>query len=539
MENNENSEKRNAKCLVFLYKRTRKEVDDKFFAEKFLNTESNVSYEYKPLEIISGQITNEDGKYVFISDDNKYKLHLIDNTETKDEEFGFAFPLDVTGYNEDDIKEYIEVLKTDKLFSQNLFQIYTEYYKDNGLYTFTYSDEKDVLILDTLNYDNSCSLVYSDLKIKDYKKQAGITNRLIINTNNMSSNTDTQEEVKEEASIESKPHKAVKCSNDTVYADELYDEIRKYVISQDEQIKAIATIFAKNQRIDNTHLKCNFILCGPTGVGKTEIFRQLAKIANVPMVTVDANEFTASGYVGRIVTEPLVSLYVAADGDIKKAENGIIYWDEIDKKAGRSNDMEVSKGAVIQALLKMIEGHVYSITIGKKQIYFDTSRVTFAFSGAFSGIEEFAKPKNKNNGIGFGASVSNEELTKEEKYNTYTLCKYGLLPEFVGRNRIIAMKDLNQKDLEKILKTGELSYLRLYREYLNGLNMKFKYSNAVIRTIAEKAIEEKTGARSLQTITEKALEVADYYIGSRNGWNYKELIITPKTIEDNKKFILR
>ncbi len=520
--------------LVFLYRREKLEDEEEI-------SDGTDDYILDPVDILDGNIIDVDGEKIFYSKDGQYELRKIDNINSLDDQYCYAFPVDVTGYdaqNKNDTKEYMQ---NDNLFQTHLMQSYHKE-KNKKLYSLAHNTH-EYYLLALINPDDFFeSSTVLDYDATEYLQQNGFDKKektvFILKYSDIENIEESKKKAKEnEEKYYTTPHKAVKITTDYLYADELYDEIKKCVISQDEQIKAIATIFAKNQRIDNPYMKCNFILCGPTGVGKTEIFRQLAKIANVPMINEDANEFTAAGYVGRTVTEVLANLYNAADGDLKRAENGIILMDEIDKKAGGANDMEVTKGAVIQSLLKMIEGHTYPITVGKRQIYFDTSRVTFAFSGAFSGIEKFVK--KKANGIGFGASAETSELTKEEKYNTYTLWQYGLLPEFIGRNRIIAMNDLKQADLERILKESDLSYLRLYRDYLKGLNMEFKYNNAVVKALAAKAIEEKTGARSLQSITEKALEVADYYIGSKNGHNYKELVITPKTVEDNKKFILR
>ena len=534
--------------LVILYKRELLTEDNDSINEdnkklETINEGKKVNqYVLSPIEVVDGSIIDVDGIKVFYSSDNKYELKMIDEIKGLNDEFSYAFPMDVEGCDDDYVDETIECIKNDELFNTYLLQTYDIKEKEmSNVYAYNKYSSKVLALINPLNYDDSLSAIIYD--ITDYAKTINDKQILILRPGDVEYlEKEKEEKEKEELKYATTPHKAVKYSDNYVYADELYDEIRKYVISQDEQIKAISTIFAKNQRIDNSYMKTNFILCGPTGVGKTEIFRQISKIANVPMITEDSSEFTAAGYVGRTVTEVLTTLYDAADGDLKKAENGIVLMDEIDKKAGVSSDMEVNKGAVIQALLKMIEGHIYLLTIGKKQIYFDTSRVTFAFSGAFSGIRKCVDgyEENDKSPIGFGVQKKEEqEIDKNILYNSQTLKKYGLLPEFVGRNRIIAMNSLTLKDLEKILKESDLSYLKLYREYLESLNIEFQYSKAVIEAIAKKAQEEKTGARSLKTITEKALEVADYYINSSNASKYKVLKITPKTIEDNTKFILR
>ena len=437
--------------LVILYKRDLLTEDNDSINEdnkklEKINEEKKVNqYVLSPIEVIDGSIIDVDGIKVFYSSDNKYELKMIDEIEGLNDEFSYAFPVDVEGCDDDYIDETIECIKNDELFNTYLLQTYDIKEKEmSNVYAYNKYSSKVLALINTLNYDDSLSTIIYD--ITDYAKTLDDKQISILRPEDVEYlEKEKEEKEKEETKYVITPHKAVKYSNNYVYADELYDEIRKYVISQDEQIKAISTIFAKNQRIDNPYMKTNFILCGPTGVGKTEIFRQISKIANVPMTIEDSSEFTAAGYVGRTVTDILSTLYDAADGDLKKAENGIILMDEIDKKAGVSKDMEVNKGAVIQALLKMIEGHTYPIIINKKQIYFDTSRVTFAFSGAFSGIEKYVDNKNgkEEPSIGFGVKkIEKANIDKNKLYNAQTLKNYGLLPEFVGRNRIIAMNEL-------------------------------------------------------------------------------------------------
>ena len=534
--------------LVILYKRELLTEDNDTINEdnkklETVNDDEIINrYVLSPVEVVSGSIIEVDGIKIFYSSDNKYELKMIDEIDSLNDEFSYAFPIDMEGCDEEYINETISYIKEEELFNTYLLQTYDVKEKEmSNVYAYNKYSSKVLALINPLNYDDSLSTIIYD--ITDYAKTLDDKQISILRPEDVEYlEKEKEEKEKEETKYATTPHKAVKYSNNYVYADELYDEIRKNVISQDEQIKAISTIFAKNQRIDNPYMKTNFILCGPTGCGKTEIFRQLAKIANVPMTIEDSSEFTAAGYVGRTVTDILSTLYDAADGDLKKAENGIILMDEIDKKSSPSKDMEVKKGAVIQALLKMIEGHTYPLVINKKLIYFDTSRVTFAFSGAFSGIEDYMdndKPKEQPK-IGFGViKQEKQNINKDKLYNTETLKNYGLLPEFVGRNRIIAMNELTLEDLIRILKESKLSYLKLYKQYLESLNIEFQYGKNVIEKIAKKAIEEKTGARSLKTITEKALEVADYLIASSDASKYKLLKITPKTIEDNTKFILR
>lgn len=527
------------KVLVFLYKRDLIEENEEDYVLKSTKKDKTKIYSLKPIDIIEGKIKNIDGSDIFYSSDGKFEIKRIDDLEGIEDEFVFAFDINVEKYTKKDIKQIIEVCKSEELWNTYLLQAYNEKHPENIFaYAHNIYSHKFLVLIDSYSYDDSLStLIYdvTDIKIKSKSKYPIIINRSFIDEIKRIKEINTKRYEQEKERYETFPHKSIKYSNKNVYSDELYDEIRKYVISQDEAIKTIATIFAKNQRIDNPYMKTNFLLCGPTGVGKTEIFRQLSKIANVPMITEDATEFTASGYVGRSVIDILYKLYNAAEQDLVKAENGIVMIDEIDKKAGFSGDMEVTKGSVIQSLLKMIEGHTYELEIGKKIIYFDTSRVTFAFSGAFSDIKDGTDKKQ----IGFKNDGESILESNEKKYNFENLSKYGLLPEFLGRNRIITMKSLSEEDLEKILRTSKLSYLKLYREYLRSINIKFEYNKKVLQAIAKKAIKQKAGARSLQSISENALEVADYYVTSKKAKQYTLLRITPQTIEDNTKFILR
>ncbi len=533
------------KVLVILYKRCLVDEDqdtdfnhDVINRINILNTESNEDikdYYLSPIQVVEGIIDDD----TFLSSDGKYKLKMINAIDGLKDEFVYAFPIDVSDYDKKSIKETAEYIKEEELYNSYLLQSFdSNVDKSPNTYVFNAYSDRVLTLVDPYSYDNTLStMIYDASELVSQLKEKNI---LLLRPSDVEHLKKIEEEKKQtETKYETSPHKAIKYLDNYIYSNELYDEITKYVIKQDEQIRRVATIFAKNQRIDNPRLKSNFILCGPTGVGKTEIFRQISRIVDIPMIEEDSAEFTAAGYVGRTVTEMLVNLYNAADGDLKKAENGIIYMDEIDKKANTNKDMEVNRGAVIQALLKMIEGHIYPINVGKKQIYFDTSRVTFAFSGAFSDIEKFSKDYCEKQ-LGFGNTQLVTKLDKTKIYNTQTLKNYGLMPEFIGRNKIIVMNDLdNVEDLETILTTSNLSYLKLYSEYLKSLSIAFEYDNDVIRAIAERALLEKTGARSLSSITESALEVADYYITSKNASKYKLLKITPKTIEDNTNFILR
>ncbi len=529
--------------IVFVYKREQikeNNTDD-------VKNIKLVHYILKPVEIVEGVLKEEDGKKVFSSNDGELNLKSIEDISAIDDEYLFAFPVTVNEYNDEERNETKEYMKEEALFKTFLMQNHsTENEETLNTYAYNSYTKKVLVVINPDDYDESEAVIEYD--ITDYAEKLEENQFLLFRYSDISRiEKEREEEEEKENAYEELPHKAIKYNKKLIYSDELYDEITKYVLSQDEQIKAIATIFAKNQRINNPYLKNNFILCGPTGVGKSEIFRRISSIAQIPMITEDSSEFTAEGYVGKSLLTVLSHLYDAAGGDLKAAENGIIMMDEIDKKAGSrgANELEVGRTAVIEALLKMIEGHTYEIPVGRQKIYFDTSRVTFAFCGAFSGIEKYANEVDDSEKrlVGFRTINNSEEkkvISPNKLYNFETLRKYGLLPEFLGRNRIIAMNKLTQEDLEKILKESELSYLKLYRDYLkNEMNLEFKYDDEVIKEMAALAIKKGTGARSLTNIAEEMLQEVNFMVGSTKISDYHEVIITKDTVNDPKKYILR
>lgn len=320
-----------------------------------------------------------------------------------------------------------------------------------------------------------------------------------------------------------------------IFANEIYEQTSKTVICQDEQIKEIAAAIAKNQRITTPVLKDNLLICGPTGVGKSEIFRCIGKQLDIPVISEDSTEYTAAGYVGKSVTDMLYQLYLAANGDIKKAERGIIIADEIDKKISGNSQHEVYTTAVLDALLKMSEGHKYHVETKNCQFDIDTSFITFVFSGAFSGIEQFNERKRN---LGFVSEEDQKEAAKTTNcYTEQNLVKYGLKPEFLGRNTLVVMNSLDVEDFKKIITESDKSVLLLYKYLFEEIGIKLIYDDSCIEAIAVKAKELGVGARSIKKIIEKAFKLIKYQAFSEK--QYSELIITPETFEDNTKFILR
>ena len=493
--------------LVFIYKRKKIKADDE--------TES---YTYEPSEILHGTEFSQDGNRLFIDDDQKFNYPFIEDIYNLDEKFVYAFPVYLDKLSEGKKEKIIEQIKHDAedFDKYLLFQIYSV--GEDELETFASMDGLETqMSVNTDNYDGfeeMRSTEFSD-KIKELKSEIH-----------------TVEKELEKRKAETFPSIILP---KIIYADELYESVSKTVICQDEQIRQIATSVAKNQRLQDTSLKSNMLVCGPTGVGKTEIFRTISKKTNIPITIEDSTEYTAASYKGKDVSEMLFHLYENAGKDKEKAQRGIIVVDEIDKKISKG-DHATFTSAVIQSLLKMMEGHVYTLTSpeDKETITFDTSRLTFAFLGAFSGIEEYSKTKRN---IGFNTS-STESLNNKDIFNNETLKKYGLLPEFIGRNdNIVVMNNLDISEYIRIIEESDKSQLLLYKKFFDGIGIDFKYDSKTIEEIAKEAKKLGIGARGIKRIVENALAVANYYALSKG--QHKELIIIPETIHDNKQYILK
>lgn len=493
--------------LVFIYKRKRIKADNE--------TES---YTYEPSEILHGTEFNQDGNRIFIDDDQKFNYPFIEDVFNIDEKFVYAFPVYLDELSEGKKEKLIEQVRheAEDFDKYLLFQIYS--IGEDSLETLASMDGLETqMSVNTDDYDGFEEMRSTEFssKIKELKNEI------------QASETETKK-----AKVDNFPQII---TPKIIYADELYESVSRTVICQDEQVRQIATSVAKNQRLQDTSLKSNMLVCGPTGVGKTEIFRTISKKTNIPITIEDSTEYTAASYKGKDVSEMLLHLYENAGKDKEKAQRGIIVVDEIDKKISKG-DHATFTSAVIQSLLKMMEGHTYTLTSpeDRETITFDTSRLTFAFLGAFSGIEEYSRTKR---GIGFNAS-SGEPQDNKEIFNNETLKKYGLLPEFVGRNdNIVVMNSLDINEYIRIIEESDKSQLLLYKRFFDGIGIDFKYDERTIEEIAKEAKKLGIGARGIKRIVENALAVANYYALSKG--QHKELIISPETIHDNKQYILR
>lgn len=435
--------------------------------ELISNDEGKVVYTLVPYELSKGSIS--DGIFF-------YGEYCYEYIEKSTDEFGYAFVLDLDKKDDsldDDLKDFFE----EKDF-------YLTKLQDDELRTFVMLEDDNLEEISMNNFDDLID-IYN--KYKDIVEK----NRL------MSSN-------------------------------ELYDLLRSSVVSQDDQIKNIVSVISKNQRIDDPLLRSNILICGNTGVGKSQVFNSLYFKSNIPVAFEDASDYKSNP--NKSINDMLLNLYLAAESNLDRAEKGVIVIDNLDTKISNDNSDETNLiYDFMHELKKYMSNNSFLIQVPSGEyISFDTSYVTFVLIGNFMNIN-FSDGVKKECGYSYNNSTySITDINVLKKLNLY--------PEFLGDD-IIIFNDLSIDNLVEIITKSDISPLLLYKSLYEKYNVKVNISDSIIEIIAKEAYKLKIGAYGIKKVVDKMFKDINYNIFDDT--EYSEVIIDEDTVSDSKKYVLK
>lgn len=476
--------------------------------KKIVSPEKGI--EYVPLQVLEG--TYDEDNHMFIDLDGTPYVHIIQNPET----VGYLYRDNILNY----MKNYPRL--TPFLIKKLMFRTVKKY-----TYKYCYLKREEKLIP---------AIMFN--KIKGQEKPNLLLDNEILEFYVESHPELIAEIFKDNIEDISKKEDSLKTTTPNIDTQvetamdiaKMYQELTTYVIDQDEPIRKILTAVWKQYSNFSGEKSRNILINGSTGVGKTETFRRLVKMLDIPYFMTSATEYTAAGYIGKSVEDMLIGLLKNANYNLEKAQKGILIIDEIDKLSESSKGhSQINQRDVQEALLKILEDGTFNLNVKGKEYRFNTSKLMVIGMGSWSRIE-----LKETTPIGFEQKPTKKEykdITRED------IVAAGMIPELIGRFPvIIQMNELNLDSFIRILQT-EGNTLNLNRKFLHQNGVELIMDDEVLKTIALKAAKQKYGARSLDEIVETTLAAASFEIAS-NPNLYEQLIITPETITDNKKYTL-